>query len=104
MNPLNEHGNIFPLCFVSKRSTTEGLKIARNDLANRNVIAPCDFNNTEIAGFDLDNEKAAARINEDNGAVHRVTSNVLGEGPPERRSRVGDREAQLLGGPSRPAG
>jgi hypothetical protein len=30
--------------------------------------------------------------------------NVLGEGPPERRSRGGDREAQLLGGPSRPGG
>ena len=30
--------------------------------------------------------------------------NVLGEGPPERRSRGGNREAQLLGGPSRPAG
>lgn len=30
--------------------------------------------------------------------------NVLGEGPPKRRSRVGNREAQLLGGPTRPAG
>ena len=33
-----------------------------------------------------------------------VTANVEGEGPPERRSRGGNREAQLLGGPSRPAG
>jgi hypothetical protein len=33
-----------------------------------------------------------------------LTHNVLGEGPPERRSRRGNREAQLLGGPSRPAG
>ena len=28
-----------------------------------------------------------------------MTPNVLAEGPPERRSRVGNREAQLLGGP-----
>jgi len=33
---------------------------------------------------------------------HGDTPNVLGEGPPERRSRGGNREAQLLGGPSRP--
>ena len=31
-------------------------------------------------------------------------ANVLGEGPPKRRRRVGNREAELLGGPSRPAG
>ncbi len=30
--------------------------------------------------------------------------NVLGEGPPERRSRGGNQQAQLVGGPSRPAG
>lgn len=32
------------------------------------------------------------------------TPNVLAEGPPERRSRAGNQEAQLLGGPSRAAG
>ena len=31
-------------------------------------------------------------------------SNVLAEGPPKRRSRGGNREAQLLGGPSQAAG
>ena len=29
-------------------------------------------------------------------------SNVEGEGPPERRSRGGNQQAQLVGGPSRP--
>ncbi len=28
--------------------------------------------------------------------------NVVGEGPPERRSRGGNQQAQLVGGPSRP--
>ncbi len=30
--------------------------------------------------------------------------NVLGEGPPQRQSRGGNQQAQLVGGPSRPAG
>jgi hypothetical protein len=30
--------------------------------------------------------------------------NVEGEGPPERRSRGGNQQAQLVGGPSRPMG
>ena len=33
-----------------------------------------------------------------------ATPNVLAEGPPERRSRGGNRQAQLAGGPSRAAG
>ena len=33
------------------------------------------------------------------GAMHASTANVLGEGPPERRSRAGSRQAQLAGGP-----
>ena len=36
--------------------------------------------------------------------AHLEVPNVLGEGPPERQSRGGNPPAQLVGGPSRPAG
>ena len=44
--------------------------------------------------------EAAMRVNSNCQCI--ATSNVEGEGPPERRSRGGNRQALLAGGPSRP--
>lgn len=76
MNALNEHGNVLSLRLVAECPTTDRQKIARNDLADLDVIATSDFNDSEITWLDLNNEESALRIYENYGTVHRVTSNV----------------------------
>ena len=69
-----------------------------------------DVGRDVFEAFDKDFNPPAAAIPQDDHGFQKgefvVTiewvPNVVGEGPPERRSRGGNQQAQLVGGPSRP--
>ena len=112
-----EHRNVqtsAPVCIVCMDEEITRLRTlsqASLDARDKEAKAAMSLENaqTNFHRFDAEeraHEKAMIEASEADRALREAlaTPNVLGEGPPERRSRGGNRQALLAGGPSRPAG
>ena len=95
MNALDEHRHGFALGLVSQVFAAVSVKIPRDNVANRDLVAAEQLDHGVVAGIDLDDEEAIAWVDEHDCSVHGDTSHAeiscfVNEQPCKKGLFVGD--------------